>query len=88
MGQIIMQRASISLRVINLLGGMILIARKNKKWRQADLANRLDVTRQTVARMENGDPNIAIGTYFEGHGFLTFLLCQVWSYNKPRNRIY
>ena len=65
MSKAIIQRAPVSLQIINIIGGMILVARKSKQWRQVDLAKRLGITRQTVARMESGDPNIAIGTYFE-----------------------
>lgn len=46
------------------LGKMFVISRKDKGWRQADMADRLGVTRQTIARIEKGDPYVAIGFYF------------------------
>lgn len=50
--------------LLTLLGKLFSLARKNQKWRQVDLAKRLGITRQTVARMEKGDPTIAVGVYF------------------------
>lgn len=46
------------------LGRLVALYRKHKKWRQQDLATRLGVTRQTVARLEKGNASISIGIYY------------------------
>lgn len=51
-------------RALQLLAEMLTVARKNNKWRQHEVAQRLNVTRQTVARLEKGDPNVNAGCYF------------------------
>jgi len=48
---------------LQLLAEMIIVARKAKHWRQIDLAERVGISRQTVGRIETGDPNVAIGHY-------------------------
>jgi len=51
-------------KFLSVLGEMLALARKSRRLRQADLAERVGVSRQTIARMEKGDPNVAIGVYF------------------------
>lgn len=48
---------------LTLWGKMFAVARHEKQWRQIDVAERLGVTRQTIARIERGDPSVAIGYY-------------------------
>lgn len=48
---------------LKIWGKMLAAARREKRWRQADVAERLNVTRQTIARVERGDPNVSIGHY-------------------------
>lgn len=50
-------------RWLNVLGLSIAKARQDRSWRQVDLAERLGVTRQTLSRLEKGDPGVAIGYY-------------------------
>lgn len=45
-------------------GELLALCRKERRWRQADLAKRIGISRQTVARLEKGDPTISIGFYF------------------------
>jgi len=45
------------------LGMLIATGRKEKQFTQAELAKRIGVGRMTVARMENGAPEVAIGYY-------------------------
>jgi transcriptional regulator with XRE-family HTH domain len=45
------------------LGETINLARRDKEWRQSDLAERIGVTRQTIARIEQGDTGVARGCY-------------------------
>ena len=46
------------------LGKAIALARQEKRWQQSELADRLSVTRQTIAKMEQGDPGVKAGVYF------------------------
>jgi transcriptional regulator with XRE-family HTH domain len=45
------------------LGETINLARRNKGWRQADLAERVGVARQTIAKIEQGDAKVTMGCY-------------------------
>lgn len=46
---------------ITRLGDQLRIARKRRRMTQTEFAERLGVSRETVRRMERGDPGIAIG---------------------------
>lgn len=48
-----------------LIGQQIKLARKNRKWSSANLAERAGITRETLQRIENGDMKPAIGLVFE-----------------------
>lgn len=50
---------------ISLLGKLIQLGRKKRQWSQLDFAERIGVSRQTVQRIEKGDPTCAIGLVFE-----------------------
>ncbi|MDL1962863.1 MAG: helix-turn-helix domain-containing protein [Deltaproteobacteria bacterium] len=45
------------------LGMLIASGRKERRFTQAELANRVGVGRMTIVRMEQGAPEIAIGYY-------------------------
>lgn len=60
-------------RALQLLAEMLTVARKNNKWRQQEVAERLNISRQTVARLERGDPTVAAGCY----------LAAAWLLNLP-----
>jgi transcriptional regulator with XRE-family HTH domain len=55
---------SIPKQALMTLGKMLALCRKEKLWRQHDLAERMGISRQTIARLEKGDANVAIGHYF------------------------
>lgn len=57
-------------------GKVLLLARKQHQWRQQDLAERLGVTRQTVARLERGDPSIAVGVFLSALWLLDLPLTE------------
>lgn len=57
-------------------GKALAFARKQQQWRQQDLAERLGVTRQTVARLERGDPAIALGIFLSALWLLDVPLTQ------------
>ena len=50
-------------QVLQTLATTLQAARKAKAMRQQDLASRIGVTRQTIARMEQGDATVAIAVY-------------------------
>ena len=50
---------------VSLLGKLIKLGRKKRQWSEFDLAERVGVSRQTVQRIERGDPTCAIGLVFE-----------------------
>jgi len=52
-------------KALKVLGSLIRTARIDRTFSQAALAERLDVTRQTVIAIEKGDPKVSIGTVFE-----------------------
>lgn len=48
-----------------LLGSLIKLERKNRRWTAAELAERAGVSVLTLRRIENGDPACSIGLAFE-----------------------
>ena len=48
-----------------LLGAEIAVARRERGLPVKELAERLGVHRETVARVERGDPSVSLGTAFE-----------------------
>jgi transcriptional regulator with XRE-family HTH domain len=49
---------------LRLLGLQIKQARVERAWTQSELAGRIGVDRRTLSSVENGSPNVAIGTVF------------------------
>ncbi len=54
-----------SRQIINYLGSLIEIARKERKMSESTLAERVGVTRSTIHRIQNGNGSVAIQTYIE-----------------------
>lgn len=54
-----------SLRALQVLGLSIRAARADRRWSIAELSDRVGVTPKTMARVERGDPRVAVGTYFD-----------------------
>lgn len=50
---------------LKYLGNLIRIARKEHGVSQRELAERINVNRDKVRRIESGDPNVRIGSVFE-----------------------
>jgi transcriptional regulator with XRE-family HTH domain len=48
-----------------LMGQQIKLARKNRKWSSANLAERAGITRLTLQKIEAGDMKASIGLVFE-----------------------
>lgn len=51
------------LATVARLGRNIAAARRNRRWRQEDLAARAGVDRRTILGIEQGKPGIAVGAY-------------------------
>jgi transcriptional regulator with XRE-family HTH domain len=54
-----------TLEAVRLLGSQIRLARRERRWTEAELAERVGVTRPTIRKVEAGDPSVALGTAFE-----------------------
>ncbi len=50
---------------ITLLGKLIKLGRKKRKWSEFDLAERAGISRDTIQRIEKGDPTCSLGLVFE-----------------------
>lgn len=50
-------------RILKTLGENVAIARRKRKLSQELVAERALTTRQTIARIERGDPSVAFGTW-------------------------
>lgn len=50
-------------QAIKELGTLIAVARKERRFTQAELARRVNVGRMTIVRMEKGAPEVAMGNY-------------------------
>lgn len=59
---------------LKTLGKLIQVARQERAFSQAELAERLNVTRQTVIAIEKGDQKVSIGTAFEAAHLLAIPL--------------
>ena len=57
--------SSSTLSVLKTLGAMIKAARLERGMSQAELSQRLGVSRSTVISLEKGDPKVCVGTVFE-----------------------
>lgn len=54
-----------TLDAAGVLGTQIAQARREKRWKQEELAERAGVAPFTVRKVERGDPTVALGTAFE-----------------------
>ena len=54
-----------TLEATRLLGQFIKLARKKRRMSESELAERANVSRTTVQKIEKGDPSINIGLAFE-----------------------
>jgi transcriptional regulator with XRE-family HTH domain len=52
-------------QAIQLLGNRVAVARRERHWSQAELAERVGVTRVTIGKVEQGDPSVGLGIAFE-----------------------
>jgi len=54
-----------SLDVARILGSRVREGRLERRWTQAELAERIGASVDTVARVERGDPTVALGIALE-----------------------
>lgn len=54
-----------TLDAVALLGLEIAQARRERRWTATELAERADIGRTTLWKIERGDPSVAVGTVFE-----------------------
>lgn len=57
--------SQVTQKSLQVLGQLLKANRQQKGWSQANLAECLGVSRQTVMAMENGQSTVAIGQVFE-----------------------
>lgn len=62
--------ARYTLAAVQLLGRMVRVERIGRRMTAQDLADRLDVARGTVQRLEQGDPKISLGVALEACALL------------------
>jgi len=57
--------APVTRQAARLLGGRVRLARRERRWTVAELAERVGVSPVTIRKVENGDLTVALGTAFE-----------------------
>ena len=55
----------LTLDVAALLGSRVREGRLERRWTQAELAERIGASAETLAKVERGDPTVALGIAFE-----------------------
>jgi transcriptional regulator with XRE-family HTH domain len=65
-----------TLEAAQLLGAQILQARRERRWSAQELADRVGVTRVTLAKVERGDPSVGLGVAFEAASLVGVPLFQ------------
>ncbi|WP_420445740.1 helix-turn-helix transcriptional regulator [Candidatus Poriferisodalis sp.] len=58
-------RSRIATDAARLLGRSIALARRERRWTIAQLAERVGSCEGTMRKVERGDPSVALGTVFE-----------------------
>ncbi len=72
-----------SREALEVLGWAVRAGRLQRRWTVAELAERVGVSRPTIAKVERGDPSVAIGTYFEA---ATLVGVPLFADDDARNR--
>jgi transcriptional regulator with XRE-family HTH domain len=60
---------------ITVLGQRIAMARRERRWTAAELAQRAHISLDTLRKIERGEPTVMIGSYFE---VATLLGVELW----------
>jgi transcriptional regulator with XRE-family HTH domain len=53
-----------------LLGAQIRLARRERRWSQDELAERVGITARTISKIEHGDLSVGLGATFEAAALL------------------
>lgn len=59
-----------TLEAARLLGSRVALARRERRWTLAELAERVGSSVVTIRKVEQGDPSVALGTAFEAASLL------------------
>ncbi len=62
---------------VAVLGSQIGLARRDRGWTAAELAERVGVSAPTISKLENGSPTVAVGIVFEAATMLGIALFGV-----------
>ena len=57
--------SAVTLEAARLLGSRVALARRERRWTLAELAERVGASVVTVRKVERGDPTVALGTALE-----------------------
>ena len=60
---------------VTVLGQRIAMARRERRWTAANLAERAHISLDTLRKIERGEPSVMIGSYFE---VATLLGVELW----------
>ncbi|MFI4991850.1 MAG: helix-turn-helix transcriptional regulator [Solirubrobacterales bacterium] len=63
-------RSPYAVEAARLLGAQIRLARRKRRWSQAELAERVGITARTVYKIEYGDLSVSLGAAFEAAALL------------------
>lgn len=63
-----------TIEAVRLLGSRVALARRERRWTLAELAERVGVSVVTMRKVETGDPSVALGTAFEAAALLGVVL--------------
>ncbi len=57
-----------------MLGSQVALARRERRWTLAELAERVGVSVVTIRKVERGDPSVALGTALEAAALVGVVL--------------
>lgn len=63
-------RSPYAVEAAHLLGAQIRLARRERRWSQDELAERVGITARTVYKIEHGDLSVGLGATFEAAALL------------------
>ncbi len=71
-------------QTLKSIGANFAVARKRRRLKMEDIAQRIHCTRQTIANIENGNPGVAMGVWIN-YAFVLNLLEGFLEICKPEN---
>jgi transcriptional regulator with XRE-family HTH domain len=60
----------LTIEAARILGAQVRMARRERRWTEAELAERVGVARPTIRKVEQGDPTVGLGPAFEAAAVL------------------